>query len=370
MKLDRTSAVVDFQLLAQFQRLRDTLLEERFAPHWDRPLAYWALPNDRRLPLAFMDRSIRNLLETPFDELHSTPGVGQKKIRSMVELLGRAVDDEPSNGHAPVQPEPVVKQPAPVSNNFDPSNVSESTWAEWRESIKRNELEGAPLGRFARSLLDLPKVLWQTDLGTYTELTLGEIRRLKTHGEKRVHVLLEIFHDLHRVVSMIGPQTELTVSIRPRFASQLESWIASALIAEEPPSAEELHENFIQPLVAQTRIDAGESLAELVELRLGLGHEVHSVREVAEKLGLTRARVYQMMADLAAVMQVRWPEGQSLVHELVMWLHATKPEGEYRSFFAGAEVFFPAKRSLHEDSLNEDDGSDLPYHDPGHRRAG
>mgnify|MGYP007059566289 CR=1 FL=1 len=46
MKLDRTSAVVDFQLLAQFQRLRDTLLEERFAPHWDRPLAYWALPKD------------------------------------------------------------------------------------------------------------------------------------------------------------------------------------------------------------------------------------------------------------------------------------------------------------------------------------
>lgn len=370
MKLDRTSAVVDFQLLAQFQRLRDTLLEERFASHWERPLAYWALPNDRRLPLAFMDRSIRTLLETPFDELHSTPGVGQKKIRSMVELLTRATADEPISEIERSLPEPVVTRQVPITNNFDPLNVSESTWAEWRESIKRNELENAPLGRFARSLLDLPKVLWQTDLGTYTELTLGEIRRLKTHGEKRVHVLLEIFHDLHRVVSMIGPQTELTVSIRPRFASQLESWVASALIADEPPSASELHEHFILPLVAQTRIDAGESLAELVELRLGLGHEVHSVRHVAEQLGLTRARVYQMMADLAAVLQVRWPEGLSLVHELVMWLQAVKPEGDYQSFFAAAEVFFPAKRSLHDSSLNGDDDSDLPYHDPGRRRAG
>lgn len=370
MKLDRTSAVVDFQLLAQFQRLRDSLLDDRFASHWERPLAYWALPNDRRLPLAFMDRSIRNLLETPFDELHSTPGVGQKKIRSMVELLGRAVNDEPHDQPSESElPQPAAKVVAPVGENFDPSTVSESTWAEWRESIKRNELEGAPLGRFARSLLDLPKVLWQTDLGTYTELTLGEIRRLKTHGEKRVHVLLEIFHDLHRVVSMIGPQTELSVSIRPRFASQLEAWIASALISDEPPSASELHENFIVPLVAQTRIDTGESMAELVELRLGIKGELHSVRQVADQLGLTRARVYQMMADLAAVMQVRWPEGQSLVHEMVLWLNAVKPEGDYRSFLALAEVFFPAKRS-HEESLDEDGGPDVPYHDSEHRRAG
>jgi len=366
MKLDRTSTVVDFQLLARFQRLRDLLSEERFAPHWERPLAYWALPNDRRLPLAFMDRPIRQLLDTPFDELHATPGVGQKKIRSMVELLQRAVSDEPMRK----VPAPPVKQDQPESGNFDPSSVSESTWAEWRESIKRNELENAPLGRFARSLLDLPKVLWQTQLGTYTELTLGEIRRLKTHGEKRVHVLLEIFHDLHRIVSMIGPQTELTVTIRPRFASQLEAWIASSLASEVPPKPADLHEHFVLPLVAQTRIDTGESMAELVELRIGLNGEEQSVRQVADRLGLTRARVYQMLADVAAIPQVRWPEGQALVREIVQWLNAEKPKGDYCLFFAAAEVFFPVKRPSGEGALDVDGDSDMSYHDSEHRRAG
>ncbi len=370
MKLDRTSIVVDFQLLSEFQRLRDSLLEERFAPHWERPLAYWALPNDRRLPLAFMDRSIHQILDTPFDELHATPGVGQKKIRSMVDLLHRAIADEPSNKPTRAATAPVVKHQNISGGKFDPSSVSESTWAEWRESIKRNELESAPLGRFARSLLDLPKVLWQTSLGTYTELTLGEIRRLKTHGEKRVHVLLEIFHDLHRVVSMLGPQAELTVSIRPRFASQIESWLASSLASDEPPTSADLHEHFVLPLVAQTRIDTGESMTDLVELRLGLNGEEDSVRQVAEKLGLTRARVYQILADVAAIMQVRWPEGQALVHEMVLWLNAVKPEGDYRAFFVASEVFFPSKRSLTDDPLEVHDNAEVSYGNSEHRRAG
>ena len=74
------------------------------------------------------------------------------------------------------------------------------------------------------SLDRLPRVLWNTPLGTYTELTLAQIRQLKTHGEKRVAAVLEVFAELHAVLSRLGSPGNLAVRIVPKFASQLEHW--------------------------------------------------------------------------------------------------------------------------------------------------
>ena len=40
----------------------------------------------------------------------------------------------------------------------------------------------------------MTRVIWNTPLGAYTHFTLGEIRAMKTHGEKRVRAILEVFH--------------------------------------------------------------------------------------------------------------------------------------------------------------------------------
>src|SRR5690348_1087289 len=65
MKMTRTSVVFEYRLISTFENLRRRLLSEKLADRLDKPLAYWVLPNDRRLPLAFMGRSLRELLETP-----------------------------------------------------------------------------------------------------------------------------------------------------------------------------------------------------------------------------------------------------------------------------------------------------------------
>jgi len=84
-----SSAVIDCRLVASFIRVREKLLRPQFADRLDRPVAYWALPNDRRLPLALIDRGVRELLTTPFESLYDTPGVGPKKLASLVGLLER-----------------------------------------------------------------------------------------------------------------------------------------------------------------------------------------------------------------------------------------------------------------------------------------
>ena len=95
MKMNKVTSVEDYKIVSSFQSLRKTLLDDKFADRLEKPLAYWALPNDRRLPLAFLGRTIKDLLATPFEELSATPGIGQKKISSLVKLLSRATKDHP-----------------------------------------------------------------------------------------------------------------------------------------------------------------------------------------------------------------------------------------------------------------------------------
>ena len=88
MKVSRTSSVEHLQVISRFESLRTILLSEDYADHRTRPLAYWALPTDRRLPLALLGRSLEDLLGTPILELMKTPGIGRKKIEDEQEGMG------------------------------------------------------------------------------------------------------------------------------------------------------------------------------------------------------------------------------------------------------------------------------------------
>ena len=95
MKFTKSASVEELQVVSRFESLRKILLSEQYVDHLKKPLAYWALPTDRRLPLAFLGRTLEDLLRTPFSELSSTPGIGQKKICSFVKLLARAANTDP-----------------------------------------------------------------------------------------------------------------------------------------------------------------------------------------------------------------------------------------------------------------------------------
>lgn len=351
MKLNRTSAVAEYKLVSRFEKLRHELLAEQFAERLEKPLAFWALPADRRLPLAFMGCTIRELLDTPFEQLLATPGVGQKKINSLVKLLARVAKEDP-NEEAVASAEETAPEPNEMvatgnGDAFNPNVVSEALWAHWRECVLQHGLGRETLGRFAPSLEHLPRVLWQTPLASYTSFTLAKIRQLKTHGEKRVAAVLEVFAELNKILGRLGPPGTLSVRIVPRFVTELESWIGSVLARSTVPSEVEIEHRFIRPLVEQVRVDAGAHIAELVENRLGLRGEDASVREVAEQLGLTRARIYQLLADVGCMLSVRWPEGQKLVGRLVRKLHAeSQPGRALVQFDAAAELFFPGSHDV------------------------
>ena len=93
--MNRATSAEEYKQISSFQAVSKLLGQERFADRMERPLAFWAMPNDRRLPLAFLGRPLHNLLSTPFEDLAGTPGVGRKKIGTMLQLLHRATKDHP-----------------------------------------------------------------------------------------------------------------------------------------------------------------------------------------------------------------------------------------------------------------------------------
>jgi hypothetical protein len=333
-----------YRLVGTYERLRKSLLSQPEDGRLDKSLSYWVLPTDRRLPIAFLDRTLRDLLGRPLDELMATPGVGQKKVLGFFDLLKRAsksASPDAPFGMGPVEVKP-VKTASPTVG-FDATIVSEALWTNWCETVNRFGMGPEKLGRLAPSLQALPTVIWHTKLEDYSDRSLAQIRRLKTHGEKRINAVLEIFCTVHEALATATLEENVDVVIVPRFLPPLVRWLNEAIRQPDLPSVEELHNHIVRPMIAQIKIDIGDQVAELAAARLCLDENAPSVKQQAETMGVTRARVYQLLEDCAKVMDVRWPEGRWLLAPLTTRFGTSRPEA-IGLLHGICDLFYPVER--------------------------
>ena len=341
-----SSSADDVKLMSSYESLRATLLADKYSDRLDRKLAFWALATDRRLPTALLNFTLRDLFKQSYKELAATPGIGRKKLETMVKLLVRATKEDATNTtldqiHAT---EGVPAAGVDADGRFDPLLVSETLWARWREAARRHGLGQETLGRLTTSLQSLPSVVWNTPLGFYLDLSLADMRDLKTHGEKRVAVVLEIFHNIYQMLGQIDPAGGLAVRLAPRTIAAAEDWMVEARSRPYPPGHEELGQALIEPILQQLAIDAGETVAKLARGRLGIGLDSESVRNQSRTLGVTRARVYQMLEECHNVMQIRWPDGRRLLDDFAKWLDEAYASAEAANLLASfRELLYPLK---------------------------
>ncbi|MCA9217323.1 MAG: hypothetical protein KDB27_29845 [Planctomycetales bacterium] len=344
----KSTSADDVKLEESFQAVRKTLLENGKADRLAKRLGYWVLPNDRRLPIAFLNRTLNDLLNTPYQELISTPGIGQKKISSLVKLLLRATLDEP-----PAVPVGMVDlagelqdlpdKPQP-NKRFDPAIVSEALWAEWCRMVEHYGVSGETLGRLAPSLRRLPTVIWHTPMSEYLGHSLSEIRRLRTHGEKRVRCVLEVFHSVYQRLRNASASDNVQRLLAPKNIVAVQDWVASTIASPITPTANEIRDSFTLPILDQLQIDSGETVYRLCVERLGVNGEPMSVRDQSRLLGVTRARIYQLLDDCTKVMQVRWPEGKMQFDQLTSALSQRTDDSQSLSLFYGVrELCYPEK---------------------------
>ncbi len=351
MMISKPPSVEDYRIVLSFQTVSKQLKEGKYADRMEKPLAYWALPNERRLPLALLGRSIQELIDTPFDEIAATAGIGHKKIGTLVKLLHRATKDNPPGVTLPTS-EMADKKAAPIwrkGSKFDPTVVSEALWVEWRETARKHNIGRTKLGRIAPTLHGVPTVMWHIPMDEYLDQTAAEIRARKTHGQKRVLIILEVFCVAYEVLATAGTDENVHVRLAPRFIEPLEQWIHKVLAAPGVPSDEEIKEMFTMPLLNQLAIDAIPAIHRLAEERLGIHGAPQTVRQQSNRMGLTRARVYQLLEVCGQIMDVRWPEGRWLTRQLAAKFKAEAiGKNELRRFNATVELFYPSKNAVNE----------------------
>ena len=187
-------------------------------------------------------------------------------------------------------------------------------------------------------------MIWTTPLNFYLDQSLGEIRQLKTHGEKRVNVVLEVFHNVHNLLSHIDKAAGLAVRLAPRNIASVEDWMAEAKGRSFTPGLAEVEQNLVEPLLQQLDIDVGDTVSKLARGRLGVGAKAESVRNQSKALGVTRARVYQLLEECNNVMIVRWPEGRRLLDDFAMWLDENYAAADVANLLASLrEMLYPLK---------------------------
>lgn len=324
----------DCSLASRFQSVCETLKQDRFSDRMSKPLAFWVLPNDRRLPLALLNRTIGELICTAFDDLAATPGIGRKKISSLVNLMVRATSDEPPS--VPFGSSQNVVHPAVVTDQgngngngnteskFDAYLVSEALWSQWTAVVREFGLGDETIGRIADSLNNIPTVIWTKSLGEYENLTLSQIRGLRTHGEKRVRCVMEVMHKAY--VMAQRHRNDSNAIIRRNLGSQrileVANWVERQIRSENYATVREVRQYLADPILKQIAVDCGDTVHTVAKQRLGIEGDILSVREQAQSMGVTRARIYQLLEDCHKVIEVRWPHGRVQLDRLTAKLGA------------------------------------------------
>lgn len=353
----KSTSVESLHLVSEFEEIRKQMLDDpqRFEVLRNKTLAFWALPSDRRLPLALLGHTLGEVVNTPFVELASTPGIGRKKLGGLILLLRRAAATDPSElpltggePEAGATAEDLDTDTDPSEIDFDA--ISEVTWSQWRATVVRLGLQDVPLGQVAPTLRNMTRVIWDSHLGEFTEATLEELRNRRTFGEKRVRSVLEVFYFLHRMLQHVPAQSHLAMTLVPQRVERVERWVLGCWQEGRMPSVEEAFAHFIQPLLEQIRIDASRQLVLLAEARLGVNGSPTSVRQLAKNNGLTRARVYQLFNEMADIVRIRWPLGKAYVFlwRSVLLTRASQLVNppDLSQFFAAIDLFFANRKPV------------------------
>ena len=345
--MTKTASADDVKIRAALDNARAVMSGPGFEDRLDKPLAFWTLPTDRRLPLAFLPWTLRAILAQSYDTLSATSGIGKKKMQTLIKLFGRAIKNDPHD-LSPFPEDRKSPKHEEAGNQFDPDTVSELLWSQWRDLVQSRGLAYERVGRLCPALHGVPTVIWNTQLGFYLNYSLAEIRALKTHGEKRVRVVLEVFHAIHKMLTTIEPLGGLAIRLSPRFAIEVENSLAAFRSQNLPPAREQIEKSFVELILKQLELDCGETVRSLATERLGIGvpagEDTVSVRIQARKLGVTRARVYQLLEECSQVMQVRWPEGRRQLDDFAQWLDEVYAPADCANLLAALrELLFPIK---------------------------
>ena len=299
----------------------------------DWPLQRWLQPDDRHLPAALLNQTVRTILQTPFAEIAGRPGIGETRLEKLFAVIDRAANamgwdggdsfhiaDE-ANGDSFFNrfgfPFHVVRNAYFLGAAKTPYwELTDRDWESMARLIRHHCLEDYVLGRFARALHGLHPSLWQERICTFTQQRFSELTWQKGFGHLRQTHVVDLIENLAWLLSTLPAQNDIRVAVLPARIAEANKWIAQLQGHGQLPSVHSICEHFLEPLLAQVKHDLGERgerVSEVTKRRIGEAGQVPTFRDIGNDIGVTGNRIRQLIQQGAVVFQVRWPEGRYLL---------------------------------------------------------
>lgn len=190
VKMSSTSQELRFKAASQ-------LLEtHKHDPMLDWPLRRWLQLDDRHLPAAWLDQTLRMMLQTPFAEIAEMRGIGEKKLEKLFAVIDRARNaigcdrgddffnvDETRRGSAG-EGSRFSSRAARDAHFLGAAQtpvweLNDRDWDSIVQLVRHHYLEDFALGRFTSSLRELHRSLWEERLYTFTQRRFSELIRLR-----------------------------------------------------------------------------------------------------------------------------------------------------------------------------------------------
>lgn len=316
-----TDINLEKQHLKRYHDLQCALRQCNPTSYTSEKLLRWVTAQDRRLPALFLNMTINQILSYPYERLQKTRGVGIKKMDILLNLLARALTQQPTDvperDDSPLVFFTKINLDETLEPHLDAAIITDESWNLWRKSILDANTEDFTIGFVARRLCDCTRVLWNVPLKRYCPLTLEALRALPAHGEKRITAVLEAFHDVSRQImhGHISPCEFFTL----REVKDLNLWTQRLLHGEVEPSSARIKEFFIRPLLSILEHDGTQLMTNFAKLRLN--RIQHNVQNAALHLGITRSRAYQLINEISDIILVRWPDASKIIPLMINYYH-------------------------------------------------
>jgi hypothetical protein len=263
----------------------------------------WVLKSDWHFPRSLYPHRLSWLIKLEFTDLLKRRGIGISKARGIIKFLR----DIPNRSGLPLQR-------ALLARSGGIPEVRNDWWEDACAAISEHGLENEPVGRFCDSLTDVPRTMWRVSLGKYSRIRLDEFLAMRGTGGRRQRVLIEAFRRILSVAHATPIRPLPAGALMHPVVRKVDEWVASSIQASAFPTVAEVRQNLIDPLLEMVGRDVGAYESSLTAERVLLGKKL---KVISLERDIPREHIRLQLIWVKRSVQLRWPEGQTLLMRLL-----------------------------------------------------
>lgn len=312
----------------------------------DIPLLRWVQPEDRGVPFALVRQPVGTLLNSSFEQLADTPGVGLRKLAMLIELLERVRESSCDGSTLAMNSN---RHPTMTSKQKTSSLSKRSQWLKDVAAIRRAGLEDVPLGRLAPSLIAIPRSLWETPLSRFTALEYESLFSIPYFGPRRIESVISIVGDTAHIAGQArgsDPLDELVLTPQIQKAQcYLGSWIQSGKKLIYEAVVRELVGTLMEQLAVDNGRRAVVVACHLLNVPLEREYATNGI-DVCGIEEMSRPRISQIKNDIYEIFKIRWPQRKDLLDAAIAKAIDLKVDSRIVSLFWGLRELLIGKATM------------------------